>query len=328
MGQAGARGAYAISWAQVRVDGHADVAPADLLPGNELVWTGEATRLDGPPDILHLGPFEGRDDLHLRAAQARLKRKGQVPAKTPEGEDVPPGLVQLTDARATYDIAVLNAHGPRPVVLFQGAPPPRDAALWVTHQTISAHGHEREPTPLVGVSAGTMMQTVRGWRDVATLRAGDVMRRAEGGHSPLLWIGRQTLTPALMRATGKGSPIVIRAGALGRGTPGVDLRLAPDQRVVVRGQRVSALFNTDAVTIAARDMVNDRDIYSDVPTGGVTYLQMLVDGNAPLLAQGAHLSPSLDGVVLPDDVERHRRASFGGARPLSRAEAAVLLHIL
>ena len=106
----------------------------------------------------------------------------------------------------------------------------------------------KQPVPLECLAAGTRIATPLGDCAIEDLSVGDEVLSADGRRVPVRWIGR-------ISATGDGAcggkrPLRIRAGALGRNVPHIDLIVTPDQGIQVRDEIIPAAAMTNGTTIA------------------------------------------------------------------------------
>ena len=92
---------------------------------------------------------------------------------------------------------------------------------------------------------GMLINTPDGPRAVETLRVGDRVMTADHGPQTIRWV-RSGLVP-LEDADASGKPVLIRAGALGRGLPAQDLIVSPQHRILVGGHgQLQAIFAREA----------------------------------------------------------------------------------
>lgn len=96
-------------------------------------------------------------------------------------------------------------------------------------------------------AAGTGITTPQGEVPVEHLRIGDTVCTAEGGETPVKWVGIQRLN--MLWSGRRKQPVRIRAGALGDGLPHRDLTLTGDHGLIVDGLLVNAaaLVNGDSI---------------------------------------------------------------------------------
>ena len=125
---------------------------------------------------------------------------------------------------------------------------------------------------------GTLIATARGEVPVEALRAGDLVVAAHGGRrlQPLVWVGRTRIDLSRQRDRSRAAPVLIRAGALGRGIPFRDLRVSPGH----------ALF-LDGRLVPARLLVNGTTIVQETWRPAVTYFHVELARHGLVISEGA-----------------------------------------
>lgn len=294
--QTGLSGTYVIPWAQTEIDGQQSPPVSEIAVGRAWRWTGDALRVDGPQALLPLGDAEGQAELRARAAQTARRILRSVDADTsgldPVALEEPlfDKTIQLTNGLKTWDITLVPlGPGRKPLLLFQADMPPRGDDLWIVRHNIDGLALRAEMQPPEGVicfTPGTMIATPDGPRDIAALREGDVVQTADNGSAEILWLGRRNLSGARLRAMPELVPVRLRAGALDKDVPDEGLLVSPDHRMIMRGPRAQALFNTNEVLVTARDLVNDRTIVRDHSVTDVTYIHMILPQHEVVFANG------------------------------------------
>lgn len=132
-------------------------------------------------------------------------------------------------------------------------------------------------TPLPCFTPGTLIDTVDGPRMVEDLQRGDLVRTADHGFQPLLWIERGKFA-----AVGKHAPVLIRKGAMGNDR---DLKVSQQHRMLISGWQVELVSGETEALVAAKYLVNGRDI--TVEEGGeVEYVHLLFDRHQIVFAEG------------------------------------------
>ena len=137
-------------------------------------------------------------------------------------------------------------------------------------------------------------------------------------------------------------PIRLRAGALASDRPEGDLLVSPEHRLLLRGGRVRALFNTPEVLVAARDLINGTSIAADTQLREVTYIHLLFEEHQVLWANGVEsesFHPANASLTALSEGDRQRLQtllpgvdenplSYGAfaRRNLTASEAAILRH--
>lgn len=348
------RGTFVIPWAQTEIDGQ-PAAPAEALaPGVAWAWRGEALRVDGPGDVLQLTMAD--EPAALRRRAARKVRRLIGPAAVRRGaagagaQDEGPGDAgfTVTDGVRSYAVALLPQGRGLPLLGFEGPPPPRDRALWVVavqgaaRQAARARA-EADRTGLICFIPGTRIRTPGGSVPVERLREGSLVQTADAGPQPVLWTGARRMSGARLRAMPWLRPVRIRAGAFGIARPEAALLVSPEHRLLLRGPRARALFNSDEVLVAARDLIRDDGaIARDSLLREVTYIHLLLPSHQILWANGVetesfHPANATLEALSPQDRRRLLAAlpgiaadpfSYGGfaRRNLTAPEAAILRH--
>lgn len=133
---------------------------------------------------------------------------------------------------------------------------------------------------------GTLIATPRGERPVEDLRAGDRVVTRDNGIQEIRWVGRKEVGGRALRATPRLAPVLVKAGALGRGLPERDTLLSPNHRVLVTGERARTHFGESEVLVPARHMVGAPGVEA-VGALGVTYLHFMFDRHEVVLSNGA-----------------------------------------
>jgi hypothetical protein len=120
----------------------------------------------------------------------------------------------------------------------------------------------------------------------------------DNGPQEVLWMGSRRITGARMFVMPELRPIRFRPGALGIDRPDQELLVSPEHRMLVKGAAAQALFNTPEVLVPARDLVNDRTVFTDLKVREVTYVHLLLARSRGDLGQrgrGRKLPPGQRG---------------------------------
>ncbi len=347
----GYRGTFVISWTQTEVDGLPNAPKSALGVGSGWRWRGELLRVDGPPDVLLLERGAEETDLRRRAARVvhRLVGAALDPGRPPESVEVDEPLLnmgfEVTDGQEAYLVTLIDvAPGRPPLLMFTDAVPPAETDLWVVRaQMQPAHLNRLtdQPTGVICFTPGTRIRCEHGERPVEELAEGDRVQTRDNGLQEVLWIGRRRVSGARLYAMPELRPVRLRAGALGLEVPDDDLIVSPQHRVLVRGHRARALFNTDEVLVAARDLIDQRRVVLDHSLREVTYVHMLLPRHEVVWANGVETESFHPAAAALETVEASQRArlfemypaleydpnAYGdhARRTLSTAEAAILM---
>lgn len=350
--ETGFRGTFVISWSQTEIDGQKAATMDALTVGASWRWSGEAVRVDGPRNLLKLDGALGTSELRKRAAQSVRRLVGVAMTPSQKSEELDPeGRLQdngfvVSDGRRTYAVTMIETGaGGFPLLMFFDQLPPEDTDLWLVHR----HQQDRflnrmtdQAGSVICFTAGTRLRSETGQCPVEELCEGDLLQTKDDGLQPILWIGNRRMSGARLFAMPDNRPIRIRSGSLCEGEPDQDLLVSPDHRLLLRGATSRVLFNTSEVLVAAKHLVNNRDILVDHQVREVTYYHVLLANHQVVWANGVECesfhpaSMSLDDMeasqrnrlvqVLPESVsDPHTYGDFA-RRNLSSSEAAILLH--
>ena len=346
----GFHGTFVISWSQTELDGMWSAPLSALSVGTAWSWTGETVRVDGPAGVFPLSDAIGGADLRQRAAHSVRRLLGAVAADTTRLEDVDVDIptteagFTVTDGHATWTVTIIETTpGKPPLAMFVGHIPPRHTDLWVVSHNIETearNGADDSPGGVICFTPGTMILTEEGPRRVEELEEGMRVQTKDNGCQELLWIGSRRVSGARLHAMPHLTPIRLREGALDKGVPDASILVSPDHRMMLRGARARALFNTDEVLVAARDLVNDHTVIVDRSVREVTYVHMLLPSHQVVFANGvetesfhpasAALATMGDAQVaqilerLPDFAGDPQTYGAYARRVLSASEAAIL----
>jgi autotransporter passenger strand-loop-strand repeat protein len=168
-----------------------------------------------------------------------------------------------------------------------------------------------EITLITCFCAGTRIATPDGAVAVETLRAGDLVRLADGRALPVRWLGRQTVSRRFADPL-RVLPVRIRAGALGERLPCRDLLVSPGHGLLIEGLLVHASALVDGAMIAREHAM--PEVFS--------YYHVELDEHALLLAEGVAAESFLAGVEdLAFDNAGERVVRLAPELPYPRAKA-------
>lgn len=346
------RGTFVISWSQTDVDGVAAAPVESLMVGSAWSWRGEAVRVDGPAGILRLGDADGEVNVRRSAARKVRRLIGAALTHTTDLDAVEvddtfaDSTFVVTDGTRSFTVTLIETGtGAAPLLMFVDDMPPRRAELWVVHHALDQRPGRAEARAEGGVicfTPGTLIDTPDGPRLIDHLNEGDFVMTKDNGPQEILWKGARRMTGARLFAMPHLRPIRIRTGAFGVDRPDNELLVSPQHRMVVRGDVARALFNTDEVLVAARDMVNGQSVCVDMHLREVTYIHVMLSDHQVLWANGIETEsfhPANTALSTLDPEDRLRLLAgfpdlefdaqlYGGyaRRNLSDSEAAILMH--
>lgn len=289
----GNRGTFVVSWAQTEADGLRSPPVSAIRVGATWRWTGSATRVDAPKDILVLKNAIDLTGLHKGAARNARRIVGaahlanhHVTAQDDDERLFKAGF-DLTDGRERFRVTLIElADAEHPMLMFVGAVPPRDQDLWVVQCATDKLVADRSSRGVICFVPGTRIATPQGSKLIEELAEGDRVSTKDNGAQKIRWVGSRRLSGARLYAMPHKRPIRLRANILGQGEPDDDLIVSPDHRILVKGPVAQALFNTTEVLVTARDMVNGSSITVDHTAKEVTYIHMMLDQHQILWANG------------------------------------------
>ena len=348
----GFRGTFVISWSQTEIDGLEDAPEVALDVGAAWSWRGDTVRVDGPNGLLRLDGADGEAEIRKRAARTVRRLVGAAvrnisDLSAVEADDpLMERYFVVTDGARSYTVTVIaTGPGRPPLLMFLDTLPPRRSDLWVVRHTLA----EPVPRPMdetrggvICFTPGTRLETPKGLCRVEDLREGDYVQTRDNGAQPVLWLGSRRVTGARLKVTPQLRPVRLRPGSLGIERPDQELLVSPEHRMLVRGRAAQALFNTDEVLVAARDLVNGTTVIEDHAVREVTYVHLLLPSHEILVANGVetesfHPANADLGTLGEDDRARLLGHLPGleadpylygpfARRNLTRSEAAILMH--
>ncbi|GAA6187460.1 Hint domain-containing protein [Litorivita sp. NS0012-18] len=132
---------------------------------------------------------------------------------------------------------------------------------------------------IICFTPGARILTPRGERPIESLRAGDMVITRDHGPQPIRWMGTRTV-----EGRGNFAPIAINSNVMeGARRP---LLVSPQHRILFTGYRAELLFGTSEVLVAAKHLVDGRDVRV-LEREKVTYFHMMFDRHEVVYAEGA-----------------------------------------
>ena len=187
---------------------------------------------------------------------------------------------------------------------------------------------------------GTMIATKRGEKPVQQLKVGDRVITRDNGPQELRWIGRRNLNRHDLSKMPQYLPILIRAGALGKGAPHRDMMVSPNHRMLVTSELAELMFGEREVLVAAKHLVS-LDGVDPAPVSKVSYIHMMFDRHEVVLADGTWAESFQPGEHAMAGIQKDQRQeildlfpqlvdirglkNFAAARRLLKAHEAHLL---
>ncbi|SEM97106.1 Hemolysin-type calcium-binding repeat-containing protein [Roseovarius tolerans] len=130
---------------------------------------------------------------------------------------------------------------------------------------------------IICFTPGARILTQWGERPIEMLRLGDMVVTRDHGLQPVRWIGERTV-----HATGAFAPISIASSVMGGHEA---LLVSPQHRLLFTGYRAELLFGESEVLVAAKHLVNGRDVTVSQQEA-VTYIHIMFDRHEVIYAGG------------------------------------------
>ena len=127
-------------------------------------------------------------------------------------------------------------------------------------------------------SPGARILTQFGERPIETLQTGEMVVTRDHGLQAIRWIGQRTV-PGI----GDFAPISIASSVMEGAREG--LLVSPQHRILFTGYRVKLLFGESGVLVAAKHLIDDRDVCI-CPRDEVTYIHIMFDRHEVIYAEG------------------------------------------
>ncbi|WP_339852659.1 Hint domain-containing protein [Roseovarius nubinhibens] len=153
---------------------------------------------------------------------------------------------------------------------------------------------------------GTMIATPKGERKVEELEVGDKVITRDNGLQEIRWVGRRDLEGRELLQAPQLKPVLIRAGALGRGLPETDLLVSPNHRVLINNEKSALYFDEREVLVAAKHLTS-LDGVDHVDTDEVSYIHFMFDQHEVVLSNGSWTESFQPGEQTLGDMDTAQR---------------------
>ncbi|MGZ2259797.1 Hint domain-containing protein [Roseobacter sp. A03A-229] len=144
--------------------------------------------------------------------------------------------------------------------------------------------YEQQDVAVPCFAAGTRIHTPKGWVPVEELQVGDMVLTADAGPQPIRWRGHRLLNAAQMVVT-RQHPIEFKPGSLGPGLPARTLRVSPQHRILMQGDRL----------VAARGLTDLPKVRVMQGCRQISYHHLLLDRHHVIFAEGVATESLLPG---------------------------------
>jgi hypothetical protein len=140
------------------------------------------------------------------------------------------------------------------------------------------------PDQVVCFAEGSPIATINGEIPVERLKIGDKVLTYDHGFQPIRWIGSSTVTFNSMNDD--LVPIRIEAHAMGRGQPDRTIMVSPAHRILWKSVRAEIMFGEPEVLVAARHMVNGKNVRRETSMKTVTYWHFMFEEHEVVFSAG------------------------------------------
>ncbi|MBN2760982.1 MAG: Hint domain-containing protein [Rhodobacteraceae bacterium] len=304
-GRMGLDGVFAVEWNCIESDGVTGLDPHWLRVGAELRWHGQALRLDGQSHLLRLRIPNGTKPYRARAMAEKLTGLAYPDRPEEDTGAAPAGGLLLTDGHRRFSLRLVPYRHTWLAVFTDGLPL-RGQSLWVVEPRLGVPALTQAQS-VICFASETVIATPNGPTPIDRIREGDLVQTRDNGPKPVVWAGRSSLSGLALRRYPHLRPIRLRRGALGS-VPDDELRISPEHRVLVTGQRAQALYGCDEVLVRAADLLDYRSIAPDLALHGVVYVHLLLEDHQILFANGLPCESFHPGLAAPDMLRHHRSA--------------------
>ncbi|MFD0860373.1 Hint domain-containing protein [Roseovarius aquimarinus] len=165
---------------------------------------------------------------------------------------------------------------------------------------------------IICFTPGARILTPRGERAIETLRPGDMVITRDNGPQPIRWIGSRTVP-----GTDTFAPVSIAAHVLDGAAR--SLLVSPQHRLLFTGYKAELLFGCDEVLVAAKHLIDGRDVIA-APQAEVTYIHMMLDRHEVVYADGAATESFHAGDIGISAISDRSREEMFGIFPELRAD--------
>ncbi|MBV0912184.1 Hint domain-containing protein [Anianabacter salinae] len=257
-----------------------DLATSPLIVGNDAI-AGDDT-LDGGAGADTLYGEGGNDTLLVGENDAAYGGDGddtftvQTPTETGtgtitivggEGDETDGDTLYLSDGITEDDITFTNT---------DDAAGGFSGSYTLSDGTVVSFS---EIENIICFTPGAGILTPHGLCAVETLRIGDLVVTRDNGVQPIRWVGSRTVP-----GVDAFAPVRVAAHVMdGARAP---LLVSPQHRLLFTGYKAELLFGCDEVLVAARHLIDGRDVVA-VPQAQVTYIHVMFDRHEVIYADGA-----------------------------------------
>ncbi|WP_299850041.1 Hint domain-containing protein [uncultured Roseovarius sp.] len=132
-------------------------------------------------------------------------------------------------------------------------------------------------TPRTGIS------TLNGLKAVETLEVGDRVLTRDRGFQAVRWVGQRRLSFDAIPNNPNSLPVLIRANALGPGTPERDMIVSPRHRILTTEKKLLSPMGEAEALVEASALVGQPGVMCVIPHY-LTYIHVLFDQHEVILS--------------------------------------------
>lgn len=191
-------------------------------------------------------------------------------------------IVNLPDGWTLSENTTIELAGETPPAVFRSYDVLDSSGFRVGSLNVTTNG-----VTIPCFARGTMIDTPRGAVPIETLSIGDHVITRDHGAQPLRWIGSKALGVTTLRLHDNLRPIRISAGALGVGTPSIDLIVSPQHRILIRSRIAQRMFGAPEVLVAAKQLLELPGVEIARDLVEVEYFHILFERHEVVIANGA-----------------------------------------
>lgn len=174
----------------------------------------------------------------------------------------------------------------------------------------SYQSHTTTPTPYSTITCfvrGTLIETDAGPELVENLRAGDLVRTADGMFQPLRISLSRRFSGQEVAQNPKLSPVRIVANALANGLPSRDLLVSRQHRILVSSNVCQRMFGEKDALVSAIRLTAFPGIFVEPDHGDVEYFHLVFDRHQVIYAEDVPAESFFPGTEALKSLPREAR---------------------
>ena len=169
----------------------------------------------------------------------------------------------------------------------------------VTTANLTAQATEAYTEVVACFTTGCCIKTGKGGVPVERLEVGNTVWTQGGEYLPIEWIGKKSVTKAMLQDKPELAPVKIRKNALGPNLPARDMSVSRQHRILVTSHVAEMLFGAGEVLVPAIGLTALPGIDEDYDVESVEYWHILLPEHKVIKCNGLKTEsylPSVDGV--------------------------------